>query len=131
MLGASTASLLVLPLPLPFSRAITRALHTASDTPCVKSPPKIYLQSIKLEYNYRAEKLPDTLKSTIFVPKPSKFQFDQTKLLSAQQKNKLVLPACTCAIGRRQCVYVCSALHQLWMYHRMPAGRGRAQQVLP
>lgn len=43
-------------------------------------------QSIKMEYNFRGEKLPDTLKNSVFVPRTNKFQFDQTKLLSTREK---------------------------------------------
>lgn len=49
-------------------------------------------QSIKPEYNFRAEVLPTTYKDTIFVPKASKFQFDQSKLLKEHQKDRLVCP---------------------------------------
>jgi len=47
-------------------------------------------QSINPVHNYRAEALPDTFKSTLFLPKRSKFHFDQSKLLSQREKDKVV-----------------------------------------
>ena len=41
-------------------------------------------------HNYRAEALLDTFKSTLFLPKRSKLHFDQSKLLSQREKDKVV-----------------------------------------
>jgi hypothetical protein len=47
-------------------------------------------QGIRLEYNYRASKLPDINHTTRFVPQPSKLQVDRSIFLPDIEKQKLV-----------------------------------------
>jgi hypothetical protein len=47
-------------------------------------------QGIRLEYNYRASKLPDINHTTRFVPQPSKLQVDRSIFLPDSEKQKLV-----------------------------------------
>lgn len=47
-------------------------------------------QSLKLQYNYRAEVLPRDHKDSIVVPRCDKFHMDQTTLLSSKERARVV-----------------------------------------
>lgn len=47
-------------------------------------------QAVRMEYNYRSQTLPDVNKKTIFIPKPSKMEFDRSMFVAEKDKGKLV-----------------------------------------
>lgn len=61
-------------------------------------------QGVKLDYNYRASKLPDINHSTRYVPKASKLQVDRSVFLSPAERELLVRQnlGTTTALSRRE-----------------------------
>lgn len=47
-------------------------------------------QAVKMEYNYRANALPQVNKETIFVRKPNKMQIDESLFLSKKERERVV-----------------------------------------
>ena len=47
-------------------------------------------QSIKIEHNFRAQRLPTCYKDSIFVPKRNKFEMDATPFMTENEKGRIV-----------------------------------------